>query len=229
MEVAQLLLGLGAARGLRDQAGLTPGDIARQRNHWDLLTLLEGARPPETRHKDATGAFARARTASGSVPSRRGVALQRCRTLSVGAVSRGGGADLKPRTSSIELAAHGDVAYSQCQILSKGGAGGGPPRHGRRFSAGMRGLRPNPAIIRGRSGVATSSGGVALADEWPCDWVALGACSPPSNTRISPLCLTPSPERGSPQVSWGSSAHPVIPLSAGSEGQKHKSNGREEL
>lgn len=229
MEVAQLLLGLGAARGLRDQAGLTPGDIARQRNHWDLLTLLEGARPPETRHKDATGAFARARTASGSVPSRKGVALQRCRTLSAGAVSRGGGADLQTRTSLVDLAAHGDVAYSQCQILSKGGAGGGPPRHGRRFSAGMRRPRSNPAIIRGRSGVATGSGGVALADEWPCDWVALGTCSPASNIRISPLCLTPSPERESPQVSWDSPAHRVIPLSARGEGQKQKANGREEL
>ncbi|XP_039738863.1 neurogenic locus notch homolog protein 4 isoform X4 [Pteropus medius] len=229
VEVAQLLLRLGAARELRDQAGLTPGDIARQRNHWDLLTLLEGARPPETCHKDATGAFARARTASGSVPSRRGVALQRCRTLSAGAVSRGGGADLQTRTSSVDLTAHGDVAYSQCRILSKG-AGGGPPRHGRRFSAGMRGPRPNPAIIQGRSGVATGSGGVSLADEWPCDWVALGACSPASNTRISPLYLTPSPERGSPQVAWDSPpAHRVIPLSAGGEGQKQKANGRDEL
>ena len=55
MEVAQLLLGLGAAQGLRDQAGLTPGDVARQRNHWDLLTLLEGAGPPEARHKPTPG------------------------------------------------------------------------------------------------------------------------------------------------------------------------------
>ena len=55
MEVAQLLLGLGAAQGLRDQAGLTPGDVARQRNHWDLLTLLEGAGPVRSDYSSGRG------------------------------------------------------------------------------------------------------------------------------------------------------------------------------
>lgn len=227
--MARLLLGRGAARGLRDQAGLTPGDVARQRNHWDLLTLLGGAGPPETRHQDATGASARARSASGSVPPRRGVAPPRCRTLSAGAAARGGGAERQSRTPSADFAARGHVVCPQGHILSKGGAGGGAPRHGRRFPAGMRGPRPNPATTRGRSGVATGSGGVALAEEWPCDWLALGACGPTSDTRISPLCLTPSPERGSPQVAWDSPARRTIPLSAGGEGQKQKANGREEL
>lgn len=216
MEVAQLLLGLGAARGLRDQAGLAPGDIARQRNHWDLLTLLEGAGPPEARHKATpgrgAGALQRARTASGSVPPRGGGAQPRCRTLSAGAYPQA-------RTLSVDLAAHGGGAYSHCRSLSKG-AGEGPPLRGRRFSAGMRGPPSNPAIVRGRSGVAAGSGGVASAIDWPCDWVALGACGPASNTPIPPPCLTPSPERGSPQVAWGPPAHQVIPLNAGGEGEK---------
>ncbi|XP_061002974.1 neurogenic locus notch homolog protein 4 isoform X2 [Dama dama] len=216
MEVAQLLLGLGAARGLRDQAGLTPGDVARQRNHWDLLTLLEGAGPSEARHKPtpgrAAGAFPRARTASGSVPPRGGGAAPRCRTLSAGARPQA-------RTLSVDLATHGGGAYSRCRSLSKG-TGEGPPLRGRRFSAGMRGPRPNPAIVRGRSGVTAGSGGVAAAVDWPCDWVALGACGPASNTPVPPPCLTPSPERGSPQVAWGPPAHQVIPLNAGGEGQK---------
>lgn len=217
VEVAQLLLGQGAARGLRDQAGLTPGDIARQRNHWDLLTLLEGAGPPEARHKATpgrgVGTFQRARTASGSVLPRGGGALPRCRTLSAGACPQA-------RTLSVDLAAHGGGAYSHGRSLSKGGAGGGPPLRGRRFSAGMRGPRPHPAIVRGRSGVTAGSGGVASGDHWPCDWVALDACGPASSTPIPPPCLTPSPERASPQVAWGPPAHQVIPLNAGGEGQK---------
>lgn len=217
VEVAQLLLELGAARGLRDQAGLAPGDIARQRNHWDLLTLLEGAGPLEARHKATpgreVGAYQRARTPSGSVPPRGGGALPRCRTLSAGACPQA-------RTLSVDLAARGGGAYSHSRSLSKGAAGGGPPLRGRRFSTGMRGPRPNPAIERGRSGVAAGSGGVASADDWPCNWVALGACGPASNTPIPPPCLTPSPERGSPQVAWCSPAHQVVPLNAGGEGQK---------
>lgn len=224
VEVAQLLLGLGAARGLRDQAGLAPWDIARQRNHWDLMTLLEEAGPPETRHKATpsrgAGAFARARTASGSMPPRGGGALPRCRTLSAGAGPPGGGAGLQTRTLSVDLATHGGGAYPQCRNLSKRGAGGGPARRGRRFSAGMRGPRPNPAMLRGRSGVAVGSGGVALADDWPCDWVALGVCGPASNTPVPPPCLTPSPEHGSPQVAWSPPTHQVIPLNAGGEGKK---------
>lgn len=216
MEVAQLLLGLGAARGLRDQAGLTPGDVARQRNHWDLLTLLEGAGPPEARHKPTpgrgAGTFQRARTASGSVPPRGGGAAPRCRTLSAGARPQA-------RTLSVDLAAHGGGVYSHCRSLSQE-TGEGPPLRGRRFSAGMRGPRPNPAIVRGRSGVSAGSGGVAAAVDWPCDWVALGACGSASNTPIPPPCLTPSPERGSPQVAWGPPAPQVIPLNAGGEGQK---------
>lgn len=222
MEVAQLLLGLGAARGLRDQAGLAPADIARQRNHWDLLMLLEGAGPAETRHKATPGrgpgVFARARTASGSVPPCGGGALPRSRTLSVGAAPRGGGAGLQTRTLSVDLAARGGGAYSQCRSLSKG-AGGGRPRRGRSFSTGRRGPRPNPATVQGRSGVAAGSGGVASAD-WPCDWVSLEACGPASNSLVPPPCLTPSPERGSPQVAWGPPAHQVIPLNAVNEGQK---------
>lgn len=218
VEVAQLLLSLGAARGLRDQAGLAPGDIARQRNHWDLLTLLEGAEPPEAHHKATPGRGAR--TASGSAPERGGGALQRYRTLSAGAGPRGGGACLQARTLSVDLAALGGGAYSHRRNLSKGGAGGGPPSRGRRCSAGMRGARPNPALVRGRSGVAAGSGGVASADDWPCDWVAQGACGPASNTPIPPPCLTPSPERGSPQVAWGAPVHQLLPLNAGGEGQK---------
>lgn len=224
MEVAQLLLSLGAARGLRDQAGLAPGDIARQRNHWDLLTLLEGAEPPEAHHKATPGrgaeAFPRARTASGSAPQRGGGALQRYRTLSAGAGPRGSRACLQARTLSVDLAAHGGGAYSHCRNLSKGGAGGGPPSRGHRCSAGMRGARPNPALVRGRYGVAAGSGGVASADDWPCDWVAQGACDPTSNTPIPPPCLTPSPERGSPQVAWAPPVHQLLPLNAGGEGQK---------
>nr|XP_044632247.1 neurogenic locus notch homolog protein 4 isoform X6 [Equus asinus] len=224
VEVAQLLLGLGADRGLRDQAGLGPEDIARQRNHWDLLTLLEGAGPPEARHKATPGRGAdpppRARTASGSVPPRGGGALPRCRTLSAGAGPRGGGACLQARTLSVDLAVHGGGAYSPCRSPSKGGAVGGLPHRGRRFSAGMRGPRPNPAIVRGRSGLAAGSGDVVSADNWPSDWVALGACGAASNTQIPPPCLTPSPERGSPQVAWGPPAHRVVPLNAGGEGQK---------
>ncbi|XP_064453504.1 neurogenic locus notch homolog protein 4 isoform X7 [Mirounga angustirostris] len=224
VEVAQLLLGLGAARGLRDQAGLAPGDIARQRNHWDLLTLLEGAGLLEARHKTTPGRGAgplpRSRTASGSLPPRGGGALSRCRTMSAGAGPRGGGACLQGQTLSVEWAARGGGAYSHCQSLSKGGAGEGPPPGARRFSAGMRGPRPNPALVQGRSGVASGSGGVASADDWPCDWVTLGACGPTSNTPIPPPCLTPSPERGSPQVAWGPPTHQVIPLNAGGEGQK---------
>lgn len=224
MEVAQLLLGLGAARGLRDQAGLAPEDIARQRNHWDLLTLLEEAGPPETRLKATpnrgAGSFARARTASGSVPPRGGGALPRCRTLSAGAGPPGGGAGLQTRTLSVDLASHGGGAYSQCRTLLKRGAGGGPPRRGRRFSAGMRGPRPNPAMLRGRSGVVVGSGGVASADDWLCDWVALGSCGPASNTPVPPPCLTPSPERAPHQVAWSPPAPQVIPLNAGGEGQK---------
>lgn len=224
MEVAQLLLGLGAARGLRDQAGLAAGDIARQRNHWDLLTLLEGAGSLEAHHKITPGRGAgplpRSRTASGSLPPRGGGALSRCRTLSAGAGPRGGGACLQAQTLSVEWAARGGGAYSHCQSLSKRGAGEGPPPGARRFSAGMRGPRPNPALVQGRSGVASGSGGVASADDWPCDWVTLGACGPTSNTPIPPPCLTPSPERGSPQVAWGPPTHQVIPLNAGGEGQK---------
>lgn len=190
MEVAQLLLGLGAARGLRDHAGLAPGDIARQRNHWDLLTLLEEEGTPETRHKATqargAGAFTRARTASGSVPLRGGGVLPRCRTLSAGAGPPRGGAGLQTRTLSVDLAARGGRAYLQCRNSSKGAGGGLHPRC-RRFSAGLRGTRPNLAVMRGSSG----GGGVASADDWPCDWVALGACGPTS-TQIPPPCLTPS-------------------------------------
>nr|XP_060470216.1 neurogenic locus notch homolog protein 4 isoform X3 [Panthera onca] len=221
VEVAQLLLGLGAARGLRDHAGLAPGDIARQRNHWDLLTLLEGAGSLEARHKATpgrgAGAFPRSRTASGSLPPRRGGALSRNRTLSAGAGPRGGGACPQTQTLSLEWAARGGGAYSHCRSPSKG-AGGGLSPGGRRFSPGMRGPRPNPAVVPGRSGAASGGGGGASADDWPCDWVTLRACG--SNTPIPPPCLTPSPERGSPQVAWDSPTHQVTPLNAGGEGQK---------
>ena len=212
-----MLLGLGAARGRRDQAGLAPADIARQRNHWDLLTLLQGAGPPGTRSKATPshedGAFARARTASGSAPPRGDRAVLRSRTLSAGAVPRGRGASLQRRTSSADSAARGGGANSQCQSQSKGEPGGGPPS-GRRFSAGVRGPPPNPAVVHGRSW----SEGVASAD-WPRDWVALGACGPSSNTRIPPSCLTPSRDRGS-RVARGPPSHRVITLNAVSEGQK---------
>ncbi|XP_017378244.1 neurogenic locus notch homolog protein 4 isoform X6 [Cebus imitator] len=221
VEVAQLLLGLGAARELRDQAGLTPADVARQRNHWDLLTLLEGAGPLEARHKATpareAGPSPRARTASGSVPPHGGGALPRCRTLSAGAGQRRGGACLQARTWSVDLAARGGGAYSHCRSLSGGGAGGGPPPRGRRFSAGMRGPRPNPAIMRGRFGVAAGRGGRVSADDWPCDWVALRPCGSASNIPIPPPCLTPSPERGSPQVDCGPPAHQEMPINPGGE------------
>lgn len=212
-EVAQLLLALGAARALRDQAGLAPADVARQRHHWDLLALLEGAGPAHARHKappGPAGAFARARAASGS--GRRGGAVRRNRTLSVGAAPRGRGAGLQTRTLSVDLAAHGAGAHSQYRSLAKG-AGGGPPRRDPTFPAGTRGPRPGPAARPGRSGVATSAGG-------PRDWVSLGACGPAPNTRSPPPCLTPSPERGSPGVAWGSPVHQVIPSNAVSEPQK---------
>lgn len=228
MEVAQLLLGLGAARGLRDQAGLAPGDIARQRNHWDLLTLLDGVGSPEARQKATpsrdVGAFPRARTASGGVPAHGGGAVPRCRTLSAGAGPRGGGACLQSRTLSIDLAARGARAYPHCRNQSGGGTGGGPPSRGRRFSAGMRGSRPNPAIVRGRSGVVAERGDRTLADDWPCDWVTLETCGPSPNIPIPPPCLTPSPERGSPQVVWGLPVQQVMPLN--SEGEEEGRGGR---
>lgn len=211
--MAQLLLGRGAARALRDQAGLAPGDVARQRHHWDLLALLEGAGPAHARHPappGRAGAFARARAASGS--GRRGGAVPRHRTQSAGAAPRGRGAGLQTRTLSVDLAAHGGGARSPCRSLAKG-AGGGPPRRDPTFPAGTRGPRPGPAARPGRSGVATSAGG-------PCDWVSLGACGPAPSTRSPPLCLTPSPERGSPPLAWGSPAPPGIPSNAGSEAQK---------
>lgn len=204
MEVVQLLLGLGAAGGLRDQTGLAPADIARQRHHWDLVTLLQGAGPPRKRLEAAPSrggrAFARARTASGSV-LRGDRALQRRRTLSAGAVSRGRRAGLQSPTLSIDMAVHGGGVYSQCPSQSKGEPGGGPPCGGR-FSAGVRGLRANPAVVHGRS----RSEGVASADG-PCDWVALGACGPSSNTPIPPSCFTPSRDRGS-RVARGSPIPP---------------------
>lgn len=224
VEVAQLLLGLGAARELRDQAGIAPADVARQRNHWDLLTLLEGAGPLEARHKATpgreSGPFPRARTASVSVPPHGGGALPRCRTLSAGAGPRGGGACRQARTWSVDLAVRGGGAYSHCRSFSGGGAGGGPPPRGRRFSAGMRGPRPNPAMMRGSYGVAARRGGRGPTDDWPCDWVALGACGPASNIPNPPSCLTPSPERGSPQLDWGPPAHQEMPINQGGEGQK---------
>uniref|UniRef100_A0A8C2LT12 Neurogenic locus notch homolog protein 4 n=1 Tax=Cricetulus griseus TaxID=10029 RepID=A0A8C2LT12_CRIGR len=126
VEVAQLLLELGAARGLRDQAGLAPGDVARQRSHWDLLTLLEGAGPP------LPEARAHARTASG------GGAAPRCRTLSAGAGARprGGGACLQARARSVELGARGPAACARGRSRCAGSAG--PPSRGRRFPAGSR-------------------------------------------------------------------------------------------
>uniref|UniRef100_A0A8C0W3B5 Neurogenic locus notch protein 4 n=1 Tax=Castor canadensis TaxID=51338 RepID=A0A8C0W3B5_CASCN len=127
----------------------------------------------------------------------------RCRTLSAGTGPRGGGACLQARTLSVDLTARGSGAYSHCRSLSGGGAGGGQPSRSRRFSAGMRGA--------GR-------GGKASADDRPYDWVVLGACCPASSTAIPPPCLTPSPERGSPQVAWGLSLQ-VTPLNSGGESQ----------
>nr|XP_023397167.1 LOW QUALITY PROTEIN: neurogenic locus notch homolog protein 4 [Loxodonta africana] len=224
VEGSQLLLGGGGGpRGCGTRPGLAPGDIARQRNHWDLLTLLEGAWPPEARHKATPGrgggAFSCARIASGSVPPRGGGALPRTRTQSAGAGPRRGGACLQARTLSVDLADPCGGAYSHCRSLSGGGAGGGaggvPAPRGRRFSAGARGPRPSPAIIRGRSGVAARRGGGPSAADWPCDWVALRARGPAPSTTIPPPCLTPSPERVSPQAAWGPQA-----LNSGGEGQK---------
>nr|XP_021518724.1 neurogenic locus notch homolog protein 4 isoform X1 [Meriones unguiculatus] len=185
VEVAQLLLERGAARGLRDQAGLAPGDVARQRSHWDLLTLLEGAGPP------VQEARARVRTASG------GGAAPRCRTLSAGARPRGGGARLQARTWSVDLGARGGAAYARCR--SRSGGSGGPPLRGRRPSAGYRGRR----------------GAGASQDDWPRDWVALEACGSARSAPVPPPSLTPSPERGSPQVAWGLPVHQEAPLNAG--------------
>lgn len=189
MEVAQLLLELGAARGLRDQAGLAPGDVARQRSHWDLLTLLEGAGPPTLE------ARTHARTASG------GGAAPRCRTLSAGARPRGGGASLQARTWSVDLGARGGAAYARCR--SRSGGSGGPPLRGRRFSAGSRGRR----------------GARASQDDWPRDWVALETCGSARSAPIPPPSLTPSPEHGSPQVAWGLPVHQEVPLNSGGENQ----------
>lgn len=203
VEVAQLLLGLGAARGLRDHAGLAPGDIARQRNHWDLLTLLEGAGPAEARHKAApgrqAGAFPRARTASAGAPPRGGGAQPRGRTLSAGARPPGGGACLHARTAAADSAERRPGAYSRCRSRS----GDGPPPRGPRLSTGTRGPRPSPATVRGRAGDAAGRSDSASAEDGPCDWVALGACGPAPSTAVPPPCLTPSPERASPQLAWG--------------------------
>lgn len=184
VEVAQLLLELGAARGLRDQAGLAPGDVARQRSHWDLLTLLEGAGPTTQE------ARAHARTTPG------GGAAPRCRTLSAGARPRGGGACLQARTWSVDLGARGGKVYARCR--SRSGSCGGPTTRGRRFSAGSRGRR----------------GARASQDDWPRDWVALEACGSACSAPIPPPSLTPSPERGSPQVAWGLPVHQEIPLNS---------------
>lgn len=202
MEVAQMLLEVGAARGLRDQAGLAPSDVARQRNHWDLLTLLEGegerAEPPEARHTATpgreTGTRAHARTASG------GGARPRCRTLSAGASPRGGGACLPARTWSVDLGARGGAAYARCR--SRSGGAGGPPSRGRRLS-GSRG-----PMVRGRPGVAAACGASTREHGWPRDWVTLGAAGPASSAPAPSPCLTPSPERGSPQVVWGLPVYP---------------------
>lgn len=187
--MAQLLLELGAARGLRDQAGLAPGDVARQRSHWDLLTLLEGAGPPTLE------ARTHARTASG------GGAAPRCRTLSAGARLRGGGASLQARTWSVDLGARGGAAYARCR--SRSGGSGGPPLRGRRFSTGSRGRR----------------GARASQDDWPRDWVALETCGSARSAPIPPPSLTPSPEHGSPQVAWGLPVHQEVPLNSGGENQ----------
>lgn len=210
VEVARLLVGLGAARGLRDQAGLAPGDIARQRNHWDLLTLLEGTGPPEARHKAAPGREAgmppRACAASG------GGAAPRGRMPSSGARPRGGGAYLHARTWSLDSGARGVGVRAHGRSPSWGA--GGPPSRARRFSAGSRGPRPSPAVVRGRPGRGAS----ASEGDCPQDWVALGACGPAPGAPIPP-CLTPSPERASPQVVWGLPVHREIPLTPGGGSQ----------
>uniref|UniRef100_A0A8C6WCM6 Neurogenic locus notch homolog protein 4 n=1 Tax=Nannospalax galili TaxID=1026970 RepID=A0A8C6WCM6_NANGA len=217
MEVAQLLLELGATRGLRDQAGLAPSDVARQRNHWDLLTLLEGVGLREARHKASPGcqavARAHARTASLDGAPCGGGAVPRCRTLSAGASSRGGRAGLPTRAWSVDLGARGGAAYARCRSRSGGSRGRGLP-------AGARGPRPSPAIVQGRPGVAAACGPLAPEQDWPRDWVALGACGPASSAHIPPPCLTPSPERGSPQVAWGLHIPPVAPLNPGGGDQK---------
>lgn len=191
VEVAQLLLERGAARGLRDQAGLAPGDVARQRSHWDLLTLLQGAGPP------GTEARTHARTAPG------GGAAPRCRTLSAGARPLGGGACLPARSGSVDLGARGrgGAAYTRCR--SRSGSSVEPPLPGRRFSAGFRGRR----------------GARAAQDDWPRDWVALEACGFARSAAIPPPSLTPSPEHGSPQVAWGLPVHQEVPLNPGGESQ----------
>lgn len=215
--MAQLLLVLGASRGLRDHAGMAPADIARQRNHWDLLTLLEGAEPLDARHKATpgreAGALPRVRTASGSLPPRGGGAAPRSRTLSAGAGPRGGGACPPPRRASVDWAVRGGGAHARGRSQS-GGAAGGPPPRGRGLSAGMRGPRPAPEAVRGRCGVAAGCRATASPQDWPCDWVALGAGGPASCTPTPPLCLTPSPEQGSPQVVCS------VPLDAGGENPK---------
>lgn len=192
VEVAQLLLELGAARGLRDQAGLAPGDVARQRSHWDLLTLLEGAGPPSQE------ARTHARTAAGG-----GGAAPRCRTLSAGARPRGGGACPPARAWSVDLGTRRGAAYARCRSRCSGSAV--PPSSGRRFSAGSRG---------GRRGAGASQ------DDWPRDWVALEPCGSARRAPIPPPSLTPSPEHGSPQVAWGLAVHQEVPLNSGAENQK---------
>lgn len=74
----------------------------------------------------------------------------------------------------------------------------GPTTRGRRFSAGSRGRR----------------GARASQDDWPRDWVALEACGSACSAPIPPPSLTPSPERGSPQVAWGLPVHQEIPLNS---------------
>lgn len=221
--MAKLLLELGAARGLRDHSGLTAGDIARQRNHWDLLTLLDGAGAAKARHQAppdrGAGLFPRVRTTSNSVPPSGGGAPPRCRTLSADAGPRGGGARLQARTASADLASPEGGACSLGLSLSRGGAGGGPPPRGRRFSSGMRRSRLSPAVIRGRSGVLAASGGGTPTDHWPGDWGTLTACGPAPSAPIPPPCLTPSPERASPQLTCGPLAQ-VTPLKGGNRGQK---------
>lgn len=189
VEVAQLLLELGAARGLRDQTGLAPGDVARQRSHWDLLTLLEGAGPTTQE------ARAHARTTPG------GVAAPRCRTLSAGARPRGGGGCLQARTWSVDLGARGGAVYARCR--SRAGSSGGPSMRGRRFSAGSRGRREARAS----------------QDDWPRDWVALETCGTACSAPIPSPSLTPSPERGSPQVAWGLPVHQEVPLNSSRKNQ----------
>lgn len=189
VEVAQLLLEIGAARGLRDQAGLAPADVARQRSHWDLLTLLEGAGPITQE----------ARSHARNTPG--GGAAPRCRTLSAGARPRGGGACLQARTWSVDLGARRGAVYARCR--SRSGGSGGPSMRGRRLSADSRGRR----------------GARVSQDDWPRDWVALEACGSACSAPIPPPSLTPSPERGSPQVSWGLPVHQEVPLNSGGRNQ----------